>query len=216
MSGIDELLQRNQPQTQAVLNLLLESPYFYRTDSPADFAFLRQRRDEFEDFFDSHFGWQLIIDRECARLYKRKNYNRRITDSVRTFFRLSGRDETIAFLVLVEYFEHLVAELNYDVEKELPRFVFGDFLEYSVSRFHELFPGDERYTDDYIRKRLKPLFRKLEQFRFITLIDDAERSGHGDQDIYQMLPALYHYDAAQLAQPIDAADDSVEEDAWSE
>ena len=46
MSSFDDLLQKQKARVQAVLNILLESPYFYKTDNEENFLFLRryQRR----------------------------------------------------------------------------------------------------------------------------------------------------------------------------
>ena len=70
MSSYDDLIQKQKPRVQAVLNILLESPYFYRSDHEENFLFLRRYQREFSDFFEKNFGWQLVLDPKCARLYK--------------------------------------------------------------------------------------------------------------------------------------------------
>jgi hypothetical protein len=88
---------------QAVLNVLLESPYFYKTDNEDLYLFMRRYEKEFASFFDSHFGWQLTVDSKCARVYKPKWYNERITPANRDMFNFSRRDDCIAFMLVLEF-----------------------------------------------------------------------------------------------------------------
>jgi len=101
MSAFDTLLQNQKPRVQAVLNILLESPYFYKTDHEEHFLFLRRYQREFAGFFEETFGWQLVSDAKCARLYKPEWFNERITPSNRDLFTFTRRDECLAFMLLL-------------------------------------------------------------------------------------------------------------------
>ena len=200
------LLQRNGDRVQAVLNILIESPYFYAGDDHDLFLFLRRYRSEFTEFFKEFYGWTLIIDTKCARTYKPQWYNRAITPKNRSIFSFSKRDECLAFMMLLEFFEQQLEENGMTVEdKDNLRFHFGDLLEYCHKRFQEIFPKHEqRYSQEFIRaKILKPVMPELEKHRFLTRIKPPEELQTTGQDlIYEAMPALYHYNGAALARMI--------------
>ncbi len=211
---LEEQLQNNPDKVKGVLNILLESPYFYRTDNDELFMYLRRYRGEFAVFFREYYGWELIIDEKCARVYKERWYNDAIPPSHRMQFNLTQRDECIAFMLLIEFFEHQLEENSMTVEdRNNLRFIFTDLLEYEARRFAELFSDSEKYTAEYIRANiLRTLLPKLIKYRFILEVPKPQGMDLSrDQYIYEALPALYHYNSGRLGQGI-FTDDQVEND----
>ena len=190
---IEELIDRGDETGQRIretLNVLLESPYFYKTDDERLFLVLTRYKRAFEAFFDKFFGWTLVMDSKCARLYKPKWFNEKITQPNRDMFGFTKRDECIAFLVLIEFFERECREQGVTADdRDNLRFRFGDWLEYAAMRFRALMPGkEENYTDERVRK-VKP---------------SADDSVSEAETIFECLPALWHYQAAQLNQPVES------------
>lgn len=194
------LLKAHDKSVQAVLNLLMESPYFYRTDDEPRFLFLRRHQKTFAEFFEQCYGWSLHLDDKCARVYKPRWYNTAISESNRDLFRLSKRDECIAFLLLLEFFEHQLDEYGMTVEeRDHLRFRFGDLLQHSHRRFNELQPEREPYSEEHVRQLWRTLMPRLEQYRFLAEEPKpADTPVASDDQIYIALPALYHYDAGAL------------------
>lgn len=205
-----DLLERHRDRVQPVLNILLESPYFYLQDNDDAFRFLSRYKHEFARFFADHFGWELIIDSKCARVYKPHWYNEAITPANRELFHLSKRDECIAFMLLLEFFEHKleVESITVDDHENL-RFRFGELLLYTVQRFHELYPQNTSdYTEEAVRaKIIRPIMPQLEKHRFLKKIIPPKEEVIGEEDtIYETLPALYHYNVTRLSLPVAVAD----------
>ncbi len=198
----DQLLARNGERVKTVLNILLESPYFYRDDNEPAFNFLKRHRSEFTSFFQSFFGWILVIDTKCARVYKEKWYNTGITESNRDLFNFTKRDECIAFMMILEFFEHQLDENDMTIEdRENLKFRFGDLLEFCTRRFIELYEhGAERYTHEYVRARiLRQVFPVLERYRFLRKMPPPQGELiTEEQTIYEALPAMYHYNSGYL------------------
>jgi hypothetical protein len=208
MSALDDLLAKQKSRVQAVLNTLLESPYFYRADHEENFLFLRRYQREFATFFEDVFGWQLVADAKCARLYKEAWFNDRITPSNRDMFNFTKRDECVAFMLLLEFFEHKLEEDAASVEEpENIRFRFGDLLLFERNRFAELFAeqaGD--YGDEGVRRILRPVMPQLEKYRFLAKIDPPDDEAvEPDDTIYECLPALWHYSVQRISRPISEA-----------
>jgi hypothetical protein len=205
MTSFDTLLQNQKPRVQAVLNILLESPYFYKTDHEEHFLFLRRYQREFSGFFEDTFGWQLVADAKCARLYKETWHNDRITPSNRDLFNFTRRDECLAFMLLLEFFESKLEEEAASVEEpENIRFRFGDLLLYMRNRFLELFPEQAAdYAEEDVRKILRPVMPQLEKYRFLLRLDppDDEKIAP-DDTIYECLPALWHYSVQRISRPV--------------
>jgi hypothetical protein len=203
---LDDLREKYPDQVKAVLNILLESPYFYRGDDDIAYLFLRRYQQEFRDFFRKYFGWELIMDGKCARVYKEAWYNEAVTPANRLQFYLGKRDECIAFMLLIEFYEKLLEENSMTVEEAgNPHFRFGDLLEYQQRRFIELFGQKQtKYTAEHVRKNiLSPLMPRLIRYRFIKELPRP----HGlelsrDQFIYEALPALYHYNSGRLGDSV--------------
>ena len=51
-----ELTAAFPERVRAVLNILVETPYFYRTDNEDLFFFLRRHRSEFARFAEMYYG----------------------------------------------------------------------------------------------------------------------------------------------------------------
>lgn len=175
MKTLDELLQSpsTAARVQAALNVLLESPYFYKTDDEDLFIFIGRYKKEFDAFFDSHFGWQLVIDAKCARVYKPLWYNERITPSKRDMFNFTTRNDCISFMLLLEFFETKIEEEAIGIDDpENLRFRFGELLEFEHRRFQAIFPeAAADYDDEDVRRILRNIMPELERFRFILKID---------------------------------------------
>ncbi len=178
-NSLSSLTERYGDRTRAVLNILVETPYFYRRDNEDLFFFLRRHRQEFLDFFDEHFGWELLMDEKCARVYKGKWYNDSVTEANRDMFGFRRRDECLGFMILLEFFEHQLEENAMTVEdNENLRFRFGDLLLYAQRRFRQLFPGagGERYTQEHVRAQvLRPILPVLQKYRFLARIPPPRR-----------------------------------------
>jgi hypothetical protein len=202
---LQELLGRQGERVRAVLNILVESPYFYRTDDEELFAFLLRYRREFTHFFKLFYDWELIHDAKCARVFKRKWYNEAISEGKREWFRFSKRDECLAFMLLLEFFEGQLEEQNVSVEdRENLRFYLGDLLRFTHQRLTVLYPeAAEAYTLEAVRKILRAVMPQLERFRLLEKVkpEAGERPGE-EQLIYEALPALYHYNTTRLSYPV--------------
>lgn len=204
--ALASLLKRNSERVQAVLNILLEGPYFYAEDNQEHFLFLRRHRREFAEFFKQFYGWSLLMDTKCARVYKAEWYNRAISPRHRSLFQFTKRDDCLAFMILLEFFEQQLEENGITVEdKHNLRFHFGDLLDYSHKRFQELFPDHEQlYSQENLRAKIwKTIMPELERHRFLTKIkppEDLDASEH--ELIYEAMPALYHYNGAALSRLI--------------
>jgi hypothetical protein len=196
---------------RAVLNILVESPYFYRTDDRDEelFPFLLRYRREFTEFFKEYYDWELVFDQlpraKCARVFKRHWYNTAISEGKRQWFRFTRRDECLAFMLLLEFFEQQLESQNMSVDDaENLRFYFGDLLAYTHRRLAELYPEmTERYSMDAVRKILREVTPELERFRLLVRVKpEAEEIIGEEQTIYEALPAIYHYNATRLSYPV--------------
>ncbi len=201
MSTYFEKLAR--ARVQSILNVLVEAPFFYRADDPDLFAFLRKHRAEFARFYEDLYDWRLVVDTRCARLYKTRWYNRALKPSQHDVFELTRRDECIAFLVVLEFYEHLLDERNVDVDDPEPlRFEFGQLFAFARERLRvEL--GEGAPDEDGVRRLLRDLVPTLLRYRFLREIppERDERIGlDHDRWLYECLPALHHYDVRVLGQ----------------
>lgn len=205
---IEELLDKGDQTSvlvQTALNVLMESPYFYKTDDERTFLVVQRYRQAFAAFFDKFFGWTLVTDAKCARLYKPKWFNEAITPPNRDMFGFTRRDECLGFLLLLEFFEREAREQGVAADdRDNLRIRFGDWLEYAAARFRELLPEKrEVYTDEKVRQILRGLMPTLERYRFLRKVKpSADESVSEAETIWECLPALWHYQAAQLAEPI--------------
>lgn len=207
---IEELLDRDDRTSVLVrtaLNILMESPYFYRTDDESAFLVVQRHKQAFAAFFEKFFGWSLVIDAKCARLYKPKWFNEAITPPNRDMFGFTRRDECLAFLLLLEFFERESRDQGVAAdERDNLRIRFGDWLEHAAARFRELLPDKrDAYTDERVRQILRGIMPALEKYRFLRKIKpSADESVSETDTIWECLPAMWHYQAAALADPIRA------------
>jgi len=214
---IEELIERGDQTSvlvQTALNILMESPYFYKTDDERAFLVVQRYKQAFAAFFNKFFGWTLVMDPKCVRLYKPKWHNEAITAPNRDMFGFTKRDECLGFLMLLEFFEREAREQGVAADdKENLRIRFGDWLEHAAARFRELLPDRrETYTDEKVRQILRMLMPTLEKYRFLRRVKpSADEAVSEVETIYECLPALWHYQAAQLAEPIGTTGDDGEE-----
>jgi hypothetical protein len=212
---LDDLMRQHPERVKQVTNMLVESPYFYREDNEECFLYLRRHMEEFRRFFEQYFDWQLIMDMKCARVYKDKWYNEAIPKRSRMQFNFSRRDECIAFMLLLRFFEHQLEEQSLTVESQIsPRFRFGDLLDYTQAGFLELGFDPNKYTLEHVRANiLREMMPVLEQYRFIQKIQpDPGMRVRSEDVIYEARPALYHYNAGILRNPLTEDNDSAADD----
>ncbi len=218
---LSTLLERQADNVRAVLNILVETPYFYRTDHEDLFFFLRRYQQQFMRFFQDYYGWTLLLDQKCARVYKERWYNPAITEANRELFGFRKRDECLAFMMLLEFYEHQLEENDMGADDlENLRFRFGDFLHAAHRRFHDLYPDKaDQYSEDGVRRILREIFPSLEKYRLVKKEKPpADLAINDDDVIFEALPALYHYNSTRLAQAVQPADDTstMADDASSE
>jgi hypothetical protein len=189
-------------RVQAALNVLLEAPFFYRDDDPELFTFMRRHRAELARFWEECFGWQLVIDARCARLYKPRWYNGALKRSQHDVFEPTRRDECIAFLLVLELHERLLEERNVAPDDPEPiRFEIGELFAYAKGRLAEEL-GDDAYDDEAIRRLYRRLIPLLLRFRFLREIPpdrDDRATLDRDRYLYECLPALHAYDVRAIS-----------------
>ncbi len=225
--GSDKYLEHLNPyHVRAVLNILTESPFFYRKDDIDLFDYVRSHQDDFHQFFTHFFGWELYVDRRVARLIKPQEFNNALRASQRDLFDLTRRDECTAFLLLVEFYEKMLRDLNasYDDEGSI-RFLLADFVQYGIDRFTEEL-GDNVHADKIILEACRRIFPKLVRYRFIVQVEKADVSadeilpgGMKEHVMYEFLPGIHCYrpdiltfkEIMKLYKPIDEEESSEEE-----
>jgi len=196
-------------RARRIINVLLESPFFYRDDDIDLFGVLKRRRSVFADFFEAFFGWELYVDDYVARLVKPDVYNTALRPTQRHLFRLSGRHEYVLFVLLLEFHQLQADEQNIDLDEcDEVRFVLGDFVDFVFKRYKETLV-DMAPREEMLLDACRSLFRTLEQFRFIAVREKkgivAEEGlkagftvdGKGDV-LYALLPGLRCYRAEVL------------------
>jgi len=199
--GSDKFLEHLNPyNVRAVLNILTESPFFYRKDDIDLFDYVRSHQDDFHQFFTHFFGWELYVDRRVARLIKPQEYNDALRPNQRDLFDLTRRDECTAFLLLVEFYEKILRDLNasYDDEGSI-RFLLADFVQYGIDRFIEEL-GENIHADKIILDAYRRLFPKLIRYRFIVQLEKEDASadeilpgGMKEHVMYEFLPGIHCY-----------------------
>ena len=209
-SKLEEIMSesgQNEQKVQKILNILLEAPYFYREDDLSLFLFLSKYKRAFAGFFKKFYGWELIVEFKCARLYKPAWYNEKVTEANRDMFNFTKRDECVAFLLLLEFFERELQEQSVSTDdKENLRFLFGSFLGFAGDRFREVFPARKAYyTGEQVRRIVRSIMPTLLKYRFLREIPRGEDDGEGGDTIYECLPALWLYEGERLAASAAAA-----------
>ena len=203
-SKLEEIMSesgQNEQKVQKILNILLEAPYFYRDDDLSLFLFLSKYKRAFAGFFKKFYGWELLVDPKCARLYKPAWYNEKVTEVNRDMFNFTKRDECVAFLLLLEFFERELQNQSVSTdEKENLRFPFGSFLGFAGGRFREVFPDRATYyTDEQVRKIVRAIMPTLLKYRFLREVPRVDEDGDGGDTIYECLPALWFYKGERRA-----------------
>lgn len=205
----DTLGKIGADNARRVINVLLESPFFYRDDDIDLFGLLRRRQSLFREFFDVFFGWELYVDPQVARLIKPKTHNPQIKPSQRHVFRIAGRHEYVLFVLLLEFHQLQADEQNVDLERESEvRFVLADFVEFVFKRYREEL-AEQSPQEEKILTEMRSLFRKLELHRFIAVRetvgvvrDEGPALGFTKEGassvLYAMLPGLRCYRPEEL------------------
>ena len=201
VEGADKYLdQLNAHYVRAVVNILTESPFFYRADDVDLFDYLRNHQDDFHQFFTHFFGWELYVDRKVARVIKPREYNNALRPSQRDLFDLTRRDECTAFLLLVEFYEKLLRDLNISYDDEgAVRFLLADFVQYGISRFVEEL-GEGVQADRIVLDACRRVFPKLVRYRFVEQVekedaaeDEQLPAGMREHVMYEFLPGIHCY-----------------------
>lgn len=197
-------------RAQAILNVLVESSFFYQQDDPDLFATLRRHARVFQTFFEATFGWDLVIDPFVAKLNKPTVHNRALTARQRHVFQLTARGEYVLFILLLEFQELQAEQQNVDLSSEPElRFLLRDFIEFIFQRFRDDL-GPTAPSEEAILGWARTLFDKLALHRFLAL---RERSGRAESEgiaaafsrdegaaaLYAMLPGLRCYRPEALA-----------------
>jgi hypothetical protein len=195
----------DRERARRIVNVLTEAPYFYRDDDPDLFQYLRRYKAAFDQFFEKFFGWALIADGRCARLFKRKRENRALLDSQSDAFGLTRRNQCLAFALLLEYFEVEARRTNWDADRdENLRFFYYEFLEHCKRRFAELL-GERAPDDAALQREIGSTWDVLLRYRFVRFVEPtaAERMEGSAKGalLYEFLPAVYLYDTRVLADP---------------
>jgi hypothetical protein len=197
-------------KAQRVLNVLLESPFFYREDDVDLFGLLRRRQSLFQEFFEVFFGWELYVDQQVARLIKPRTFNPQLKPSQRHVFRITGQHQYVLFILLLEFYQHQADEQNVDLEREPEvRFVLADFVEFAFKRYREELGGGMP-EEAFILGEMRSLFKKLEHHRFIAMAEtigivaeeglSAGFTREGVSSVlYAMLPGLRCYRPEELS-----------------
>lgn len=191
----------NGARVTALLNVLVEAPFFYREDDPELFQFLRRYRADFDRFYKELYGWELVVDARTARLYKDRWHNRALRPTQHDVFDLTRKHDCLGFLIVLEFYERLLEQQNLaSDDATLPRFTFGELFEFARSRLQEEL-GDGAPDDDAVRKVLRGLWPELERYRFVReVVRDRDEPEPDDEHVlYEALPALHHYDVRRLA-----------------
>ena len=127
-----------------------------------------------------------------------------VTEVNRDMFNFTRRDECVAFLLLLEFFERQLQEQAVSTEdKENLRFRFGSFLEFACARFREVFPERTAfYTDEQVRRTVRGIMPALHKYRFLREIPRGDEDVKDDDTIYECLPAMWLYKGERLARPV--------------
>lgn len=191
-------------KARRILNILLESPFFYREDDVDLFGLLRRRQSLFHDFVNEFFGWELYVDDRLARLIKSDVFNHALRPGQRHIFHISGRIQFVLFSLLLEFHQQQADVQNIDLEREPEvRFVLADFVQFVFDRYRSEL-GVQMPAEQEVLNAMRHVFREMQRFRFIA---ERERQGvvetngpaaaftHEGMDhmLYALLPGLRCY-----------------------
>lgn len=200
----DSIDKIGRDKFQAVLNILTESPFFYADDDPVRFNILRRNEAAFKKFFEKYFDWRLYVDSKMARLIKDRNYNPALRSVHRDTFRLTGRNECLLFLILLEFYEHECNDQNYSSEDDEPlRFTYADFFAFTRRILTEQVP-DKVPADREIDAAARQLLKKLQHFRLLTVIAVSETANEqSDKNmLIEVLPGLNCYEGRKMSEAL--------------
>jgi hypothetical protein len=203
-------------RVQQVLNVLVESPFFYPADDPELFAFLVRHQGEVARFFEESFGWQLVVEARLARLYKPRWHNEALKRSQHDAFALTRKDDCVAFLLLLDFHERLLEERGASIDDEPLRFEMGELFAHAKGRLASI-PREEgsedrlALDDDGARRLFRELVPQLLRYRFLREVprEPADDAISPDRWLYECLAGLAAYDVRVL-------DDRVIEDVLRE
>ncbi len=219
LSAFQHLLETYPQQTRRVLNLLTESPFFYRSDAPNDFDFITFNKPVLTAWFRMVFGWELMGTGACFRLCKDHWENRELKWSQRSVFRLTKRNECLAFLTLLIFFEKRTASEGYSPDDPEPfRFRYKDFFDFAKEQFQTLLrdaEGHPKLTDKEVQNVLRELWPQLIDYRFIAYLEPERDDGTPTEEekIYTALPALWSYNTTTAAEILRRWQEEGNEDA---
>ena len=78
----------------------------------------------------------------------------------------------------------------------------GEIWDYSADRWGP--DQADSYTDEDVRKIMRPVMPQLEKYRFLLKLDPPDdETIEPDDTIYECLPALWHYSVQRISRPID-------------
>lgn len=197
--------KQNAERVREVCNVLLESPFFYRSDEPDLFAYLRRHQAEFKDFFETYFGFGLFVDRKCARLLKERTVNPKLPPRARDVFDLSRRDECAVFLMMLEFTEEEMQRQNISYESDSNLcFLLATFVAHIFRRFRELL-GDGAPDEERLFHVIGQVMRKLERHRLVRVKETGAAAeweqlpaGLERHVLYEALPGLHAYSPSGL------------------
>jgi hypothetical protein len=164
-------------RVRRALNVLLEAPFFYPSDDPELFVWVRRHQVELARFFAEAFEWQLVIEPDVARVHKARWHNEAIAPRQRARFEPTRSGECLALLLLLEL--------------EVPRFTMGELLAHGTRRLGELGLA-ERFDEARLRDAYRDLVPELLRHRLLRETDGDEVR------TYEALPGLRVYDRAAL------------------
>lgn len=182
-------------RVQQVLNVLVEAPFFYPADDPDLFGFLRRHREDVARFFEEAFGWQLVVEPQVARVYKPRWHNGALKRSQHDVFTLTRKDDCVAFLLVLDFYERLLEERGADGSVAL-RFEMGELFGHAKERLAGV-------DDDGVRRLFRELVPQLLRYRFLREVEaDADHALAPERCVYECLPGLHAYDVRALGEGV--------------
>ncbi len=189
-------------RTRALLNVLVEAPFFFQSDDPELYAYLRRHHAEVARFFEEAYGWQLVVEPKLARLHKPRWHNGALKRSQRSPLELTKKDDCIAFLLVLELYEHLLEARSASIDDAEPlRFEIGELFTHAQRRLDEQV-GPGRYDAGDVRAMFRGLMPALVRHRFIRELprEEGASDAAAERAIYEALPSLAMYDVTALGE----------------
>ncbi len=139
-----------------------------------------------------------------ARLIKDRNFNPALRSVHRDTFRLTGRNECLLFLVLLEYYEHECGEQGCsNDDDEFLKFAYADLFAFTRRVLADQYV-DQLPADRDIDVALRQLLKKLQHFRLLTVVEVSEKADNeSDRDmLIEVLPGLNCYEGRKIAETL--------------